>query len=30
MFVLVTDVKFVDGPEDISENLLYVEFVFEN
>jgi len=30
MFVLVTDVRFVDGPEAISENLLYVESVFEN
>ncbi len=29
MFVLVTDVKFVDDPEAISENLVYVEFVFD-
>jgi len=30
MFVLITDVKFVDDPEATSENLLYVEFVSEN
>jgi len=30
MFVLITDVKFVEGPEATLENLLYVEFVSGN